>query len=216
MRFTAAAVILSASFTTPVLAQNTAKPSWYVGAGVGYAKVTERVSEETSLIVPGATASNFTFDGTNTSGKAAVGFNLNRYVALEGSFVHFGKMYGRRDVLAPSAGTVDVNWKVYGLGLAVRAGWPVTDRLTVFGKVGTARLTTDRKSSNTLVPEQVDEKKARWSLMYGAGLDLDLTSNIGLRAEWELYRNGSNTNTINIGGNAIDYNTFFGSVYYRF
>lgn len=213
-----AALIATGLIVVPAtaLAQSPAKPAWYVGAGIGYSKFTERIDTDATLVIQGATSTSFRSQFSDTSAKAFAGFNVNRWLAIEGAYVNLGKYFAQRTAFAPTSSSVGLTQKVQGFTVALKPTMQLSSAFAAYGKLGVARLQTEL-DVNTSTGIGINEKSSRYSLFYGAGLEYDVTRNFGVRAEWEYYRHATNTNTIAYGsGKAIDYNTFFASGYYRF
>lgn len=214
-----AALAVAALVAVPsaALAQAQAKPAWYVGAGIGYSKLTERVNADTSVVIPGATSSDFRSKTADTSGKLFAGFNLNRHLAIEAAYLQLGKYYVRRQAFAPTSGSLDLAWQVRGFSIAAKPQIALSPAFSVYGKLGVARLQTEVDQTGSVLAASVNQSSNRWSLFYGIGAEYDVTRNFGVRAEWEYYRHATNTNTLSFGdGKPLDYNTFFASGYLRF
>jgi OmpA-OmpF porin, OOP family len=196
-----------------------ATPAWYLGAGIGYAKI-EGALDSTSLPVAGATASSFRGDTQETSGKAFVGFNVNRYFAIEGSYVRLGSAFGaQRDVTGGATGTTSQYARVQGLGISALGIWPITDSFSVFGRLGTTRLTADITNTNSglaglgVANSSTTVKSSRFALNYGLGAKYDVTRNFAVRAELEWFKRATNTNDFRVMGanKTADFQSFTAS-----
>jgi opacity protein-like surface antigen len=115
-------------------------------------------------------------DNSNKSWKAFAGIRMNEKIVVEGGYVNLGKQQGQDTV----GNTVSQDTKAFTV--AGVAGFPMNDQIELFGKAGAARWsakqtdstgTTDGKGTNVLV---------------GAGANYDLGDNLGLRAEWERFK----------------------------
>jgi opacity protein-like surface antigen len=113
---------------------------------------------------------------SDKSWKAFAGIRANENIVVEGSYVNLGKQQGQDTV----GNTVSQNTTAFTV--AGVAGFPMNDQIELFGKAGAARWsakhtdstgTTEDKGTNVLV---------------GAGANYDLGDNLGLRAEWERFK----------------------------
>jgi OOP family OmpA-OmpF porin len=219
---TAGLTAVAAVVSVPAVAQSmrvapvAAQPAWYVGGGIGFAKLDGRLAD-TSLAVPGATASSFSAQTSDTAAKLYAGWNATPWLGVELAYLNFGEFDGRRDVTAPATRTVDVRWKLQGFAIGLKPTWRIGESFGVFGKVGTARMRTRLDVTDTgSTPTSTSETGNRWSLFYGLGAEYDFTRTFGIRAEWEMFKHATNTNVLSIGNGAIDYKTFFASAQFRF
>lgn len=149
----------------------------FVGGSVG----TTRYDVCDQLFAAGATYC----DDQDTGFKIFGGYKFNRYLAVEGGYVDFGKMY------AYSTGpgvTTDVLVNAYYFsGIAAI---PLMGRASLFGKVGGEFWEGEISGATpTGSPKATDSGTG---LMYGAGASFQLSDNVALRGEWERYDIDSN------------------------
>ncbi|TPG79564.1 outer membrane beta-barrel protein [Pseudomonas arsenicoxydans] len=108
--------------------------------------------------------------GDDTSYKVFAGYRLNSYLAFEGAFVDLGQFEDKN---------LDFDGK--SVQAATHIGFPIGDRLRVFGSVGAHAWDADGNASDD--DTGVD-------LTYGAGVEFDVFRNIGIRAEYEVLQVG--------------------------
>lgn len=134
----------------------------YVGLSVGAADY------ERGGCLPGTSC-----DGSDTGFKLLAGGQLNRVLGLEFSYVDLGKV-----------GRNDGNTSARGLNLGLLVNAPV-GILNLYGKVGVVFGWTHIASPRAGV---VVGKEADFNISYGLGVQIDLTRNWAIRADWDSYR----------------------------
>lgn len=135
----------------------------YVGANVGL----------TSVNLPACSPGVYC-DDSGTGFKAYTGGLISRVIGVEATYVQ---------LLAVDRNGGDVRAKGVNLGLI--ANLPVTDQVNLFAKVGAIYGWT-RTGSSVAGVATGDHSDLNWS--YGAGAQIDLQGNWGLRADWDVYR----------------------------
>jgi len=159
------------------------------GAFVGGSIGTTRYDICDQLVSAGATSC----DDQNTGFKIFGGYKFNRYLAVEGGYVDFGKMYAYST--GPGINTdVLVNaYYVSGI-LAV----PVAGRASLFGKAGGEFWEGEVNGASPTASARATDSGT--GLMYGAGASFDLSDNVGLRGEWERYDvDGNDVDLVSVG-----------------
>jgi opacity protein-like surface antigen len=124
----------------------------------------------------GAGISNIETDKTqlsdeDSSYKVFAGYRLNSYLAFEGAFVDLGQFEDKN---------LDFDGK--SVQASARVGFPLGERVRVFGIVGAHAWDADGNAADD--DTGVD-------LTYGAGVELDVFRNIGIRAEYEVLEVGN-------------------------
>jgi opacity protein-like surface antigen len=107
----------------------------------------------------------------DTSFKAYAGYRLNSYLAFEGAFVDLGQFKDKN---------LDFDGK--SVQASAHIGLPLGERVRVFGSVGAHAWDADGNASDD--DTGVD-------LTYGAGIEVDVFRNIGIRAEYEVLEVGN-------------------------
>ncbi|MCY1392139.1 Outer membrane protein A precursor [compost metagenome] len=115
-------------------------------------------------------ADDSSLGGDDNSYKVFAGYRLNSYLAFEGAYVDLGELE-------------DNNLKFDGRSVqaAAHLGFPVGDRIRVFGSVGAHAWDSDGN---------VEDDDTGVDLTYGAGVEMDVFRNIGIRAEYEVLEVG--------------------------
>jgi OOP family OmpA-OmpF porin len=100
-------------------------------------------------------------DDKDTAWRVLGGYQLNRNFSAELGYHNFGSF----------GGTKANAWELVGVGL-----FPVTNQFGIYGKLGGHHSELKDGGSET-----------GNGLTYGAGLQFDITPQVGLRGEWQRY-----------------------------
>ena len=110
------------------------------------------------------------FDDDKDVWQGLLGYKFNEWVAVEGSFIDFGD-YGN-DI---AGGDTD------GYTAAIKGILPVTDRFSLYAKVG--QLWSETEYNLSGISSDYDDE----SLFVGAGLSYAITKNFLVNAEYTVY-----------------------------
>jgi OOP family OmpA-OmpF porin len=168
-----------------VLAQAAPERGWYGGIGAGRSQLD---FGENFAQVFFATASTTSEDDSDSGYKIYGGFRFGRHFALEGGYSDFGSFSSRRDVTAPTAGSVTVNLQSHGVHFDVVGIVPLGQRFELFGKLGIVRTVTTTRTTTTgsvVVFGTGEERDINFSPRIGAGAEFRLTPKLALRLEYE-------------------------------
>jgi OOP family OmpA-OmpF porin len=179
-------VALTLIASPPAMAQDS---GWYLGLNVGKSKA--KIDEV--KLINGLTGSGFTVTTLNdrnssTGYKIFGGYSFNRYFAFEGGYFDLGK-FGYDATTLP-AGTLNGEIKVKGLNFDAVLSLPLTEKFSLFGRVGVDRARTSGTFAGTgsVTFRNPRPKEQATNVKYGGGLQYDFTRTFGMRAEWERYR----------------------------
>jgi OOP family OmpA-OmpF porin len=132
----------------------------YAGASIGQSKFRA-----------GCQAAFTSCDDKDTAWRLFGGYQLNRNLGAELGYADFGKAEGSS---ALGRSSVDANaWDLVGIG-----SLPIIDRLSAYGKLGVYH--------GTLKAGGTDHSNN--DLTFGLGAQYDLLRNVGLRTEWQRYK----------------------------
>lgn len=184
---------------------------WYVGANVGQsrAKIDDpRISA--SLLGSGFASTTIVDDDSSTGFKLFGGYQFNRNFALEGGYFDLGK-FGFKATTVP-AGTLDGRIRLRGVNLDLVGRLPVTEKFSVFGRVGVNYADARDNFTGTGAVRVLDAnpRKHDANIKFGAGLQYDFTDALGMRVEAERYRINDAV------GNKGDVDLFSVGLVYRF
>ena len=161
---------------------------WYLGANVGKSKAKIDDARIINTLSPGLSITTIHDNNSDTGFKVFGGYSFNKYFALEGGYFNLGK-FGYDATTIP-AGTLNGEIKVNGFNLDAVLSLPITEKFSVFGRVGVDRAKADVTFVGTgfAVVKNPNPSEQSTNLKYGAGLQYDFTRSFGMRAEVERYR----------------------------
>ena len=150
---------------------------WYAGFGFGQSKYRDVSSYIHAEIGPQTTP---TTANTRSEGwKVYTGYQFNKYLGVEGGYANLNDT---------SATTGSLRTKVNSDAwtLAAVGTLPITDKLSVIGKLGAAYVLADirAKRGAALTQRSGDDS---YEPYYGVGVSYALLDNVSLRAEWERF-----------------------------
>jgi opacity protein-like surface antigen len=207
----------SSLFGSAPNANSNAAGAMYGGASLG--KTSDGGCDANNTLIDNAN----TLVGSNLLGKRDCssanawkvfgGYKVAPNLAIEGSYVNYGKSTENSTVpvipgINNEPNPVSVTTKATGFGASGVASAPVTDELSLFGKMGAMSW---KKESKTMVwnstktasmDQTVDSSGVDLSL--GAGADYKIDDNWGIRGEYE-HLNGLDSNMYSVGAT---YTTF--------
>ncbi|MBU1397261.1 MAG: outer membrane protein transport protein [Gammaproteobacteria bacterium] len=150
---------------------------WYGGFGFGQSKYRDVASYIDAEVGPQASP---TIANTRSEGwKVYTGYQFNKYLGAEGGYANLNDM-------TATTGTLRTNVNSDAWTLAAVGTLPVTDKLSVIGKVGAAYVLADirAKAGTALTQRSGDDS---YEPYYGVGVSYALLDNVSLRAEWERF-----------------------------
>jgi OOP family OmpA-OmpF porin len=176
-----AGVLMAAGMAVSSLTMAQAMPEagWYLGGSFGQAQPDLDCSGTTSC------------DDKDSSWKIFAGYQMSRNLAVEFGYSNLGEVTATTpSFFLPGFGTIpSANisiessvWEVSGVG-----SLPVADRFSFFGRAGLYMADTDVSIRFAGPPGVVDDSDDNIGLTLGFGARVDLTRNLGIRAEWQRY-----------------------------
>lgn len=156
--------------------------NWYVGFGFGqsqYRDVASYIDAKVASVGATQTSSSNLSEGW----KVYAGYQVNKYIGLEGGYVNLNDMAARTTT---AAGILRTNVDTDGWTLSAVATLPLSDKFSVIGKLGAAYLLADirAKTGTNLAQDSGDDSYGPY---YGVGVSYALLDNLNLRAEWERF-----------------------------
>ena len=177
------------TLVAPVVVTNDS--GFYLGAGLGYADTTFKVTD-----------CDISLDGNNLNGTVLAGYNFNKYVAVEGRYTWlveegFGAIgYGR-------GANIDVKGDSWAL--FVKPMYPITDTVTVYGLLGYGQ---------TSFTSYEDIMTNEGSYEYGIGAKFAVTNSVEVFGDWtKVYDDNYDIDNVNINS---DTGNFIVGVNYKF
>jgi opacity protein-like surface antigen len=178
---------LGSLLAVSALAQEAAYP--YVGASIGQSRA--EIDEEritAALSAAGLTTTSMSRDERDTAYKLFGGWQFNRHVAVEAGYFNLGR-FGFTSTTVP-AGSLNGRIRLQGVNLDVVGTLPLTERLSLIGRVGGQYASARDAFSGTGAVNVVDPDPSKRSFGYkaGAGLQYEVSRSFLVRLEAERYR----------------------------
>lgn len=227
------AAISAVTLATPAFA---ADSGWYLGLGAGQSTTSDWVSKNDALDALDFTATEMgvtDFSGTThaasddsgTSVKVFGGYQYTPYFAVELGYTDLGentaKASASGDFTIPPdvlTGTASIKatgeTSVYTLDAIGRLN--ATTWLTLFARAGVYQADTELTVKATIADstgslsgsDSVDDSNSGFH--FGAGIDLHITQNVAIRAEWERF------DSVEFEGDEVDIDNMSVSAIYTF
>jgi OOP family OmpA-OmpF porin len=179
LRSISAASLILGLAATPGLAQ---AENWYGGASVGQSKA--NVICDLNI-----TCSS---DDTDTGWKIYGGYHFNPKGAIEFGYVDLGKAkLSGTDIFLGSA---SADWETSGFTVALAGFIPVSQNFAFMGKLGLFHWNLDVNVSSSFLGSG-SASSSGTDLTYGLGLKYDFSKTVGVRAEWERFKDVGDNNT---------------------
>lgn len=182
---TLAAIMLGLAVATPALAGD-----FYVAASAGRSSI-DLNDENLDLVAEGFNVSSSS-DHSDTGYKLQAGYQFNRYFAVEGGYVHFGKAkYSAALAKGADQGTLDEVVKVSGFNLVAVGILPLGEDFSLFGKIGAIRVRAEHSFDVDIGADTAleSETHTKGRPFFGVGAAYNFTKQLSLRAEYERVNN---------------------------
>lgn len=178
-------LLLSFILTIAYIPIYAAPGSVYVGAGYG-----------TTSADTGVTAITATLDEDDSGFKLFVGRKMDKYFAIEGFYADFGEA----SLTGNTGDTFIIDGFVFAFGIdnaaiiseATAIGFnglfslPITDKFSVFGKLGLIRWDYEITASGSGVPSQTTSDDGTDSF-FGFGASYKINDDWSIRGDYDLY-----------------------------
>jgi len=178
---------LGTLIATGALAQEGAYP--YMGLSLGQS----RANIDEPRITAGLLGAGLATTSINSNEREAAfkffgGYQLNRYFALEAGYFHLGRFGFTANTLPP--GTLNGQIRLQGLNLDLVGTWPVTERLSVLGRVGAqyAQASDRFRGTGAVAVSNPNPGRRETNYKFGAGLQYEISPSMLVRGEVERYR----------------------------
>jgi opacity protein-like surface antigen len=172
------------AFAGQAHAQTMSEMRPYFGAGIGYTMRDNGLEDTTG-----------TDDVEKEAGfKGLVGLQLNKYFGVEGFYTNFGQAsltgttgdtFRLNGTTRTFAGPGKVSVSGWSIGAAANAGYPVHDLFNPYVKLGFHRW--DGEVDIQSVGGRRTASDNGVDLMFGGGIQANITNNISLRGEFERF-----------------------------
>ncbi|MBF7052551.1 porin family protein [Halomonas sp. KAO] len=170
-------VIAAIALSPLALAEGAEHRGLYLGAGAGFGSL-ENDRDEVADFVEGG-VEDFDIDDDDNVTKFFVGYDLNRYLAVEGFYSDLGEVRLKGN----DAVNAELESQAYGASLVGKL--PLTDWFTLFGKAGLAHWETQTNGNLGNFQQELSDQDGT-DPVYGVGAQFQLDPML-LRAEYERY-----------------------------
>ncbi|MHB1764586.1 MAG: OmpA family protein [Gammaproteobacteria bacterium] len=164
-------------------------PGWYVGFNVGQsrAKIGDtRITND--LLGAGFSTTLINNNDRDIGYKIFGGYQFNRYFALEAGYFNLGNFGFTATTLPP--GTLHGTLNLKGINADAVGMLPITKRFSAFGEVGLIyeKARDSFTGGGSVAVDNPGPSNQSANYEFGVGLQYDVTSSIGVRAEADRYR----------------------------
>lgn len=185
-----------------VTANSWAGNNFYVLGEVTHSKDSLNTStNDAALIGAGATQLNSSGKGSHNQWRVQLGYQFNPYFAMEAGYIDFGKVgYAASYAGGSATGTV----KAGGFDVAALGMVPVSQSVSVFGKVGVAvaRVKSDLVATGAPAAANANLTSTSAAPILGVGVSYKLTDHVDLRTEFDHVSNlGKSSSTGKMSAN---------------
>lgn len=182
----ALAVLGTVSSSWAIAQDETTGP--YIGGNIGRTRADfDNGSINRTLTGQGLTVQSSSIDNTGTGAKLFGGYQLNRNFAVEGGYFDLGKSSYRFNTVP--VGTFSGETRVRGLNLDLVGMLPLSDRFSIFGRIGAAYAQSRANLTSTgAVPVNTNTRRNDTNVKVGLGMQYAITEALAVRAELERYR----------------------------
>lgn len=177
---------IGVSIAAPALSQDSGY--YYGGLSVGESRADIDPFGQTSDLLPGVSATSAVTDTKDTAYRLFGGYQFHRNVAVEAGFFNLG--HSGFAVTTSPAGSLTGRTKNQGVHLDLVGTLPLTQELSLLGRVGAQHTRSTSSFSGTGAAAGVVDSHKRSGTDYKVGLGVQYAFNPGvwLRAEIERYR----------------------------
>ena len=168
-----------------------AQDSTYYYGGLSIGQSNAKIDEQeitASLLASGLTTTSMTQDDRSMAYRLFGGYQFNRNFAIEAGLFGLGE-FGFTSNTSP-AGTLDGRIRLQGLSLDLVGTLPVSERLSIIGRVGAQGARARDTFSATGAVGVVDANPRKNAVNYklGVGLQYEISRSMFVRGEAERYR----------------------------
>lgn len=185
-------------------------PGFYLGAGVGKAYADLDTQDVTNPLTDARfEVTGSSDDDDDTGWKILGGYQINRHFGVEASWIDLGEYRIKADLGGARPGEVKSDLDLGStFNLGITAGYPFTDRLSAFAKLGMVFWDADAKSTANLATGSATAKDDDngTDLSFGLGVSYYVTERIAVRGDWDRYQIGGNADTdVDLWSIAVQY-----------
>ena len=197
MKFSKKMISLTA-IAAGILASQTAmaqssfvNPEWantatYIGAGIGQSRAFVDNSNMFRAFGATGTINSFNQDHKDTAGKLLIGKQLSRNFAVEAAYYDLGKF--TYAATTTNGGSLVRNFGARGVSLDLVAMLPMSERFSIYGRVGGNYSRVVDQFINNRGYRGGDDRAKNFQPKAGVGVEFKFTEALAVRGEVERYR----------------------------
>lgn len=182
---TLAIVTLGATAASVARAADDAGP--YIGASIGRSHLTAGADKIDGAFAAQGLGTSTSLDRNDTSYALTLGYRVNKFFAVEGNYIDFGRYGLTSAVNSPALDTINGKYKADGFDLAAVGILPLDYGFSAYGKLGALWSKAKLDVASTGAVGVSNESHSGTGVTYGLGVSYDLTHNVSTNLEWNRY-----------------------------
>lgn len=208
MRATALLLCLNIGLVT---AAQAAEPGWYLvgfggessASGLSQGQVDDNLAAIFGSVGLEIVDASSTLDDSDTGLGLAGGYQMNDHLAFEFGYVDLGTISYRAtgtvtDGVEQAAAEAILESEADGPVLSVLGILPIGERFSVFGRAGLSLMNAKGSAQLTVgdVSDRASQSSQKSDLMFGAGMEYELTRHFTIRLGWDRYLDVATENVV--------------------
>src|SRR5258706_1273880 len=184
---------------------------WYAGVDVGQSHYGQKGDGLDGAFANRGFSSSSSIDTNDTGWGLDVGYQFNKWFAVEGGYIDLGKFDFASNLPSSAPGAFSGRVKSEGVRLTAVGIIPLDHGFSLYGKAGIAHLRTKLEASNSARPD-LGSSHQQTSGTVRLGATYDITKAISARIGWDRFMNANDNATT---GKA-DIDLVSAGLFYRF
>jgi len=174
---------------------------WYIGADVGQSHYGQKGDGLDGAFASRGFSSSSSIDTNDTGWGLDVGYQFNKWFAVEGGYIDLGKFDFASNLPSSAPGAMSGRVKSEGARLTAVGIIPLDHGFSLYGKAGIANLRTKLEASNS-AGQDLGSSHNHTGGTFGVGATYDITKAISARVGWDRFMNANDN--VNTGKADID------------
>src|SRR5258706_3528069 len=168
---------------------------WYIGADVGQSHYGQKGDGLDGAFASRGFSSSSSIDTNDTGSALDVGYQFNKWFAVEGGYIDLGKFDFASNLPSSAPGAMSGRVKSEGARLTAVGIIPLDHGFSLYGKAGIAQLRTQLGGCKS-ARQELGSSHQQTSGTVRLGATYDITKAISARICWGRFMNANdNTNT---------------------